>query len=26
VPFGPKPALVHYDELYQRPEPHYPAE
>jgi hypothetical protein len=24
VPFGPKPALVHYDELYDRPEPHYP--
>ena len=24
VPFGPTPALVHYDELYERPEPHYP--
>ena len=24
VPFGPKPVLVHYDELYTRPEPHYP--
>ena len=24
VPFGPKPALVHYEELYHRPEPHYP--
>ena len=23
VPFGPKAALVHYDELYERPEPHY---
>ena len=23
VPFGPKPALVHYEELYERPEPHY---
>lgn len=21
--FGPKPALVHYEELYDRPEPHY---
>jgi ectoine hydroxylase-related dioxygenase (phytanoyl-CoA dioxygenase family) len=24
VPFGPEPALVHYDELRERPEPHYP--
>lgn len=24
VPLGPKPALVHFEELYQRPEPHYP--
>ena len=24
--FGPRPALVHYDELYERPDPHYPAE
>ena len=24
VPLGPKPSLVHYDELYERPEPHYP--
>jgi ectoine hydroxylase-related dioxygenase (phytanoyl-CoA dioxygenase family) len=23
VPFGPRPALVHYDELRDRPEPHY---
>jgi hypothetical protein len=23
VPLGPKPALVHYDALYERPEPHY---
>lgn len=23
VPLGPKPALVHYEELYERPEPHY---
>jgi hypothetical protein len=23
VPFGPKPAVVHYEELYERPEPHY---
>jgi ectoine hydroxylase-related dioxygenase (phytanoyl-CoA dioxygenase family) len=23
VPFGPKPALVHYEELYEHPEPHY---
>lgn len=23
VPFGPKPALVHYEELLQRPGPHY---
>jgi ectoine hydroxylase-related dioxygenase (phytanoyl-CoA dioxygenase family) len=23
VPFGPKPALVHYEELYERPGPHY---
>jgi ectoine hydroxylase-related dioxygenase (phytanoyl-CoA dioxygenase family) len=23
VPFGPKPALVHYEELRERPEPHY---
>jgi ectoine hydroxylase-related dioxygenase (phytanoyl-CoA dioxygenase family) len=26
VPFGPRPALVHYDDLYKRPEPHYPAD
>ena len=24
VPFGPTQVLVHYDELYERPEPHYP--
>jgi hypothetical protein len=24
VPFGPEPALVHYDELRERPGPHYP--
>jgi hypothetical protein len=24
VPFGSKHALVHYDDLYDRPEPHYP--
>ncbi|MFL6720476.1 MAG: phytanoyl-CoA dioxygenase family protein, partial [Sphingomonas sp.] len=24
VPLGPKPALVHYEELHERPEPHYP--
>jgi hypothetical protein len=23
VPFGPKPALVHYEPLYERPDPHY---
>lgn len=23
TPFGPKPALVHYEELYERPGPHY---
>jgi len=23
VPFGPEPALVHYEELHERPEPHY---
>ncbi len=23
VPFGPKPALVHYEELRERPDPHY---
>ena len=23
VPFGPKPALVHFDELHERPGPHY---
>jgi hypothetical protein len=23
VPFGPRPALVHYEELYEHPEPHY---
>ena len=23
VPFGPRPALVHYEELYERPDPHY---
>jgi hypothetical protein len=26
VPFGPKPALVHYEDLYRRPEPHYPVD
>jgi ectoine hydroxylase-related dioxygenase (phytanoyl-CoA dioxygenase family) len=26
VPFGPKPAVVHYEELRERPEPHYPAD
>ena len=26
VPFGPKPALVHFDDLYRRPEPHYPTD
>jgi hypothetical protein len=26
VPFGPEPALVHYDELRERPGPHYPDE
>jgi hypothetical protein len=26
VPFGPRPALVHFDELYERPEPHYTAD
>src|SRR5207237_9290285 len=25
VPFGPEPALVHYDNLYARTEPHYTA-
>ena len=24
VPLGPEPALVHYEELHARPEPHYP--
>lgn len=24
IPFGPRPALVHYEELLQRPGPHYP--
>jgi hypothetical protein len=24
VPLGPRPALVHFEDLYQRPEPHYP--
>jgi ectoine hydroxylase-related dioxygenase (phytanoyl-CoA dioxygenase family) len=24
VPLGPTPALVHYEELHERPEPHYP--
>lgn len=24
VPFGPEPALVHYEELRERPDPHYP--
>jgi len=23
VPLGPRPALVHYEELYERPDPHY---
>lgn len=23
VPFGPRPALVHYEELHEHPEPHY---
>jgi ectoine hydroxylase-related dioxygenase (phytanoyl-CoA dioxygenase family) len=23
VPFGPTPALVHFDDLYERPDPHY---
>ena len=23
VPLGPTPQLVHYEELYERPEPHY---
>jgi ectoine hydroxylase-related dioxygenase (phytanoyl-CoA dioxygenase family) len=26
VPLGPKPALVHYEELRERPEPHYPVD
>ena len=26
VPFGPRPALVHYEELLERPEPHYPVD
>jgi ectoine hydroxylase-related dioxygenase (phytanoyl-CoA dioxygenase family) len=26
VPLGPKPALVHFENLYERPEPHYPAD
>lgn len=24
VPLGPRPALVHYEELHEHPEPHYP--
>ena len=24
VPLGPRPALIHYEELHERPEPHYP--
>ena len=24
VPLGPRPVLVHYEELHERPEPHYP--
>lgn len=24
VPFGSRPALVHYEQLYERPEPHFP--
>jgi ectoine hydroxylase-related dioxygenase (phytanoyl-CoA dioxygenase family) len=24
VPFGPMPALVHFEELHERPDPHYP--
>ena len=23
VPFGPRPALVHYEDLYERPDPHF---
>ena len=26
IPFGPKPALVHYEELYEKPGPHYAAD
>ena len=26
VPLGPMPALVHYEELLERPEPHYPSD
>lgn len=26
VPLGPKPALVQFEELYERPEPHYPVD
>jgi len=26
VPLGLEPALVHYEELHERPEPHYPAD
>jgi len=26
VPLGSKPALVHYEELRERPEPHYPTD
>jgi hypothetical protein len=26
VAFGARPALVHYEELYERPEPHYPVD
>lgn len=26
IPLGPKPALVHFEDLYDRPEPHYPTD
>lgn len=26
VPFGLRPALVHFEDLYERPEPHYPGD
>jgi hypothetical protein len=26
IPLGPTQQLVHYDDLYERPEPHYPEE